>query len=59
MTCGSMAQSDLYGESLVVNQQPSKEKSSIPSGRILVSYGNAVLWELAVEDCPTWFVGNL
>ncbi|KAM4059652.1 corA-like Mg2+ transporter protein [Hirsutella rhossiliensis] len=57
VTCGSMAQSSLYGDFLKVVSQPSKAQSSTAeaSGRILVSYGGAVTWALDVQDCPTWF----
>ncbi|RDA89977.1 hypothetical protein CP533_0853 [Ophiocordyceps camponoti-saundersi (nom. inval.)] len=56
VTCSSMSQSDLCGRSLkLVSQPPQREPGSSVSGRILVSYGNAVQWILPVRDCPTWF----
>ncbi|PNY27290.1 Uncharacterized protein TCAP_02785 [Tolypocladium capitatum] len=56
VTCGSMSQSDLFGDSLKLNSQPSKQPTGTSgSGRILVAYGSAVMWALDAEDCPTWF----
>ncbi|KND90120.1 hypothetical protein TOPH_05226 [Tolypocladium ophioglossoides CBS 100239] len=56
VTCGSMSQSDLYGDSLKLNSQPSKQPTGASgSGRILVVHGSAVMWDLNAEDCLTWF----
>ncbi|PFH60487.1 hypothetical protein XA68_10877 [Ophiocordyceps unilateralis] len=56
VTCASMSQSDLCSASLkLVSQPPQREPGSSGSGRILVSYGSAVLWVFRVRDCPTWF----
>lgn len=36
-----------------MNTEPSQAGAS---GKILVSYGGAVMWSLATKECPTWFV---
>ncbi|KJZ77848.1 hypothetical protein HIM_02485 [Hirsutella minnesotensis 3608] len=56
VTCGTMSQSDLYGDSLRLISQPSMAQSeTCTNGRILVSYGSAVTWIFSVQECPTWF----
>ncbi|PHH79574.1 hypothetical protein CDD80_4454 [Ophiocordyceps camponoti-rufipedis] len=57
VTCASMTQSDLCssGSLKLISQPPQRDPGSAGSGRILVAYGNAVLWVLRVRDCPTWF----
>lgn len=58
VTCGSMAQASLYGDSLKLVPQPSKvqQPGAAASGRILVSYGSAVTWTLDAQDVRTCFV---
>lgn len=57
VTCGTMTQSDLQGEQIKLNQEPSREGATASSqGKILVSYGESVMWSFGAEECPTWFV---
>ncbi|UKZ62641.1 uncharacterized protein TrAtP1_003881 [Trichoderma atroviride] len=52
ITCSTRERSDLQGASLRVNTEPSQAGAS---GKILVSYGGAVMWSLTTKECPTWF----
>ncbi|KAL7926663.1 hypothetical protein ACQKWADRAFT_281025 [Trichoderma austrokoningii] len=52
ITCSTLQQSDLQGACLKVNTEPSQVGAS---GRILVSYGDSVMWSLTTKECPTWF----
>ncbi|KAH8121649.1 hypothetical protein LI328DRAFT_158084 [Trichoderma asperelloides] len=52
ITCSTMQQSELQGACLKVNTEPSQVGAS---GKILVSYGGAVMWSLTTKECPTWF----
>ncbi|KAL7946702.1 hypothetical protein V8C42DRAFT_352261 [Trichoderma barbatum] len=52
VTCGTMPQSELQGTTVRVNAGLSQPGGS---GRILVSYGGAVMWSLATKECQTWF----
>lgn len=55
ITCSMMQQSDLQGTCMKVNTEPSQAGAS---GKILVSYGEAVMWSLTTKECPTWFVST-
>ncbi|RFU72016.1 mg2+ transporter [Trichoderma arundinaceum] len=52
VTCGTMSQPDLQGATVKVNTEPSQVGGS---GKILVSYGGAVMWSLTTKECLTWF----
>ena len=56
ITCARLSLASLQGQSITVNSAPvpdTPKKHSLP--RILVSYGDAVMWSFAVSDCQTWF----
>lgn len=53
ITCSTREQSDLQGACLKLNTEP---RQAGASGKILVSYGGAVMWSLTTKECPTWFV---
>ncbi|KAL7904353.1 hypothetical protein GGI35DRAFT_200406 [Trichoderma velutinum] len=53
VTCGTMPQSDLQGTTVKLNTEPGQAGGG--PGRILVSYGGAVMWSLATKECQTWF----
>lgn len=56
ITCGSMSETALRGDSVSVVSEPAKNPShSAESGRILVQYGESVLWSFPLEECQTWF----
>lgn len=58
VTCGTMSQSDLQGDTLKVNAEPSRDLTTDNQGTILVSYGDSVAWSLAADECQTWFAFN-
>ncbi|EGR51556.1 uncharacterized protein TRIREDRAFT_45688, partial [Trichoderma reesei QM6a] len=47
-----MSQSDLQGTTVKVNPVPCQTGGM---NRILVSYGGALMWSLATNECQTWF----
>ncbi|KAF7542504.1 hypothetical protein G7Z17_g11507 [Cylindrodendrum hubeiense] len=47
--------SDLQGDALTVNAEPSRDLTMGNQGKILVSYGESVAWSLAADECQTWF----
>ena len=51
-----MPREDLLGQSLEVKEQPSRILATERKGRILVAYGDSVVWSLEAEECQTWFV---
>ncbi|KAL7957117.1 hypothetical protein V8C34DRAFT_286828 [Trichoderma compactum] len=53
VTCGTMPQSHLQGTTVKMNTEPGQAGGG--PGRILVSYGGAVMWSLATTECQTWF----
>ncbi|KAL3306236.1 mg2+ transporter [Colletotrichum asianum] len=56
ITCGSMSEAALRGDRVSVVSEPAKDPShSAESGRILVQYGESVLWSFPLEECQTWF----
>ncbi|KAM0564102.1 hypothetical protein ACHAPJ_000311 [Fusarium lateritium] len=55
VTCGTMPREDLLGQSLEVKEQPSRILATERKGRILVAYGDSVVWSLEAEECQTWF----
>ncbi|KAM5383633.1 hypothetical protein ACJZ2D_001870 [Fusarium nematophilum] len=55
VTCGTMAREDLQGEALEVKDQPSRGPTTEARGRILVAYGESVVWALEAGECQTWF----
>lgn len=58
VTCGTVSQSELFGEELDMHEEPSREATSTSGqGKILVSYGESVMWSFAAEECQSWFVG--
>lgn len=57
VTCGSMVQADLERDILSIDSQPSRNASAASGqGRILVHYGESVIWELSTNECSSWFV---
>lgn len=54
-----MSQSDLQGDTLKVNAEPSRDLTTDNQGKILVSYGDSVAWSLAADECQTWFVSKI
>lgn len=56
VTCGTMSELDLRGDSVDLKSQPSPEAAGSRPGRILVKHGNAVTWSLPAVACSTWFV---
>ncbi|KAJ5010530.1 hypothetical protein K4K57_007044 [Colletotrichum sp. SAR 10_99] len=56
ITCGSMSEAALRGDGVSVVSEPAKDPShSAEFGRILVQYGESVLWSFPLEECQTWF----
>lgn len=58
ITCGSMSETALRGELITIVNEPARSGRGSNNGaaRILVSYGEAVLWAIPVLECETWFV---
>ncbi|KAJ4272093.1 hypothetical protein NW762_000803 [Fusarium torreyae] len=50
-----MPREDLLGQSLEIKEQPSRVLATERKGRILVAYGDSVVWSLEAEECQTWF----
>ncbi|KAF4448955.1 hypothetical protein FALBO_16728 [Fusarium albosuccineum] len=55
VTCGTMTRDELLGQALEVKEQPSRAPAAEAQGRILVAYGESVVWSLEAEECQTWF----
>ncbi|KAH6898806.1 hypothetical protein B0T10DRAFT_120301 [Thelonectria olida] len=55
VTCGTMRQTDLQGDTLKLNAEPSRDLMTGDGGRILVSFGNSVSWSFTTNECQTWF----
>ncbi|KAH7171172.1 hypothetical protein EDB81DRAFT_851830 [Dactylonectria macrodidyma] len=55
VTCGTMSQSDLQGDALKVNDEPSRDLTMSNQGQIRVYYGDSVTWSLEIDECQTWF----
>lgn len=51
-----MTRDDLLGQTLEIKEQPSRALATEAKGRILVAYGESVVWLLEAEECQTWFV---
>ncbi|KAI8684106.1 hypothetical protein NCS57_00076100 [Fusarium keratoplasticum] len=56
VTCGTMSRDDLLGQALEIKEQPSRALATEAKGRILVAYGESVVWLLEAEECQTWFM---
>ncbi|KAF4963227.1 hypothetical protein FZEAL_10947, partial [Fusarium zealandicum] len=50
-----MTREDLQGQALEIKEQPSRASASEAQGRILVAYGESVVWSLEAKACQTWF----
>ncbi|KAF9879715.1 hypothetical protein CkaCkLH20_02526 [Colletotrichum karsti] len=56
ITCGSMTESALRGDTVSVVSEPAREPTlGVESGRILIQYGASVLWSFPLQECQTWF----
>ncbi|CRG89948.1 Dual oxidase 2 [Talaromyces islandicus] len=55
VTCGRMPFTTLKGEAVSLNSAPIPGPDLSDSPRILVAYGESVLWIFKAEECPTWF----
>ncbi|KAL8341987.1 hypothetical protein RB601_005236 [Gaeumannomyces tritici] len=57
ITCGSMTEATLRGELITIVNEPTRNGRGPNNGlaRILVAYGEAVLWAIPVHECETWF----
>lgn len=56
ITCGSMSESDLRGEAVTVISDPARDPTlGSDMGRILIRYGDSVLWSFPLQECQTWF----
>ncbi|KAI1065854.1 hypothetical protein LB507_000357 [Fusarium sp. FIESC RH6] len=55
VTCGTMAREDLFGQSLEIKEHPARAVATEQQGRILVAYGDSVVWSFEIEECQTWF----
>ncbi|GKT54745.1 Mg2+ transporter [Colletotrichum tofieldiae] len=56
ITCGSMYEDALRGDTITVTSEPGREPTpNAEEGRILIQYGESVLWSFPLEECQTWF----
>ncbi|WQF77574.1 Putative Mg2+ transporter protein, CorA-like/Zinc transport protein ZntB [Colletotrichum destructivum] len=57
ITCGSMYEEALRGDNIAVTSEPGREPTpnSDNDGRILIRYGESVLWSFPLQECQTWF----
>ncbi|OHW93088.1 Mg2+ transporter [Colletotrichum incanum] len=56
ITCGSMYEDALRGDTIAVTSEPGREPTpNAEEGRILIQYGESVLWSFPLEECQTWF----
>ncbi|GKT48103.1 uncharacterized protein ColSpa_08284 [Colletotrichum spaethianum] len=56
ITCGSMYEDALRGNTIAVTSEPGREPTAnAEQGRILIQYGESVLWSFPLEECQTWF----
>ncbi|KAF4342600.1 hypothetical protein FBEOM_3457 [Fusarium beomiforme] len=55
ITCGTMTKDDLLGQRLEIKEHPSRSVGHEHKGRILVAYGDSVVWSFGTDECQTWF----
>ncbi|KAF9763786.1 hypothetical protein IL306_002999 [Fusarium sp. DS 682] len=55
VTCGTMTKEDLLGQTLEIKEHPSRAVVYEQKGRILVAYGESVVWSFETDECQTWF----
>ncbi|PCD45437.1 hypothetical protein AU210_000871 [Fusarium oxysporum f. sp. radicis-cucumerinum] len=55
VTCGTMTRDDLLGQGLEIKERPSRAVVNERKGRILVAYGDSVVWSFDADECRTWF----
>lgn len=58
VTCGTMTRDDLLGQGLEIKERPSRAVVNERKGRILVAYGDSVVWSFDADECRTWFVSQ-
>ncbi|PCD22539.1 hypothetical protein FGRA07_03909 [Fusarium graminearum] len=55
VTCGTMTREDLNGQAIEIKEHPARILTTERQGKILVEYGDSVVWSFGVEECQTWF----
>ncbi|KAK2060271.1 hypothetical protein LY76DRAFT_676820 [Colletotrichum caudatum] len=56
ITCGSMYEDALRGDTITVTSEPARAPTpNAEDGRILVRFGESVIWSFPLEECQTWF----
>ncbi|SCV31580.1 uncharacterized protein FFB14_03465 [Fusarium fujikuroi] len=50
-----MTRDDLLGQGLEITEHPSRAVVNECNGRILVAYGDSVVWSFDADECQTWF----
>jgi hypothetical protein len=58
VTCGTMAREDLFGQSLEIKEHPARVVTTEHQGKILITYGDSVVWSFEIDECQTWFVSQ-
>lgn len=53
-----MAREDLFGQSLEIKEHPARVVTTEHQGKILVAYGDSVVWSFEIDECQTWFVSQ-
>jgi hypothetical protein len=53
-----MSREDLYGQTIEIKEHPARVLTTERQGKILVAYGDSVVWSFEVEECQTWFVSQ-
>lgn len=53
-----MTRDDLLGQGLEIKERPSRAVVNKCKGRILVAYGDSVVWSFDADECQTWFVSH-
>ncbi|GKU19279.1 unnamed protein product [Fusarium langsethiae] len=56
VTCGTMTREDLNGQVIEIKEHPARILTTERQGKILVAYGDSVIWSFEVEECQTWFL---
>ncbi|TDZ13014.1 hypothetical protein C8035_v000464 [Colletotrichum spinosum] len=56
ITCGSMSEASLRGDAVKIVSEPARDSTlGADFGRILIQYGDSVLWSFPLQECQTWF----
>nr|XP_036585489.1 mg2+ transporter [Colletotrichum truncatum]KAF6795540.1 mg2+ transporter [Colletotrichum truncatum] len=56
ITCGSMSEATLRGETVSLVSEPARDPTlGADSKRILIQYGDSVMWSFPLAECQTWF----